>query len=304
MNSKLNQHLDWEKLHCFLIVAQQGSLSAAARLLGLSQPTFSRQIQSLEKALQLQLFERSPQGLVLTEAGARLVESVKEMEAGSERFLRQASGLTGELEGDLRISANEIMGIFILPPALAAFRKKHPLVQIELVITNEASSLNKREADIALRMFRPRQSSLVARRLPDLALGFYAHRDYLFKHGTPQTREDLKQHILIGFDRDFERMMGELPGQVQVDRQDFALRSDQMLAQIQLLRSGAGIAATHQGLARHWPELQAVMEWMPLPSLECWLVCHSDTQYNAKVRSMTAFLAEWLTPDPYAHCLI
>lgn len=292
---------DWESLRLFLAVARHGSLSAAARALNLSQPTLSRRIQALESGLRLQLFQRSPQGLSPTVAGQELLAAAEAMERAANDFERRVQGLSDRLEGELRLSANEIVGQYLLPPALAAFRQRHPGVALELVIANDASSLTKREADVALRMFRPRQEALTARRLPNLSLSFYAHRDYLARHGPPQ-RENLQDHSLIGFDRDMHLMhLDQLP--LRVRAEDFALRCDSMLAQIQLLRAGAGIAATHTGLARRWPELEPVMAWLPLPDLEFWIVCHSDTRYNALIRSLTAFLAEWLSPDPYARLL-
>jgi DNA-binding transcriptional LysR family regulator len=293
-------NLDWELLRSFLSVARFGSLSAAARHLGLSQPTLSRNIQALEKSTRIQLFQRSPQGLKLTDAGSSLIDAAERMEQASELFLRQVSGLSDQLVGDIRISANEIVGFYLLPPAITAFSKLHPGVQIELVIANEASSLNKREADIALRMFRPTQLSLVARRLPNLSLAFYAHRDYLCELGKPESVADLAGHRLIGFDQHLHFMQLGLPDEIEIKRHDFALRTDSILAQIQLLRAGAGITVTHTGLARYWPELESVMSWLPLPELEFWIVCHSDTQYSARIRTLTAFLADWFVPDPYA----
>ncbi|MEJ2644430.1 MAG: LysR family transcriptional regulator [Gammaproteobacteria bacterium] len=180
----MNQ-LDWALIRSFLAVARLGSLSAAARDMGVSQPTLSRDIQALEAATGLNLFRRTTQGLVLTPQGQRLVDAADHMNAAADRFARQASGLSVELEGDVRISANEIVGTYLLPPAIADFRQEHPAVHVEVVISNGASSLSKREADIALRMFRPTQPDLVARRLPDLELGFYAHRDYLDRRGEP-----------------------------------------------------------------------------------------------------------------------
>lgn len=297
-------HYDWEWLRAFLAVARTGSLSAAARELGQSQPTLSRQIQALEASTRLQLFARSTQGLSLTDAGQSLIEAAEGMEQSSELFQRQVLGLSNELTGELRLSANEIVGIFLLPPALSAFRSLHPGLQLELVIANEASSLSKREADVALRMFRPRQESLVARRLPDLELAFFAHRDYLARNGKPTSLGELNAHTLIGFDQQIHLMQAGAPPELQIRRQDFALRTDHMLAQIQLLRSGAGICVTHKGLAQRWPELETVLEWLPLPKLEFWVVCHSDTRYSARVRALTVFLAEWFCPDPYAHVLV
>jgi len=297
-------NLDWSLVRAFLAVARLGSLSAAARELGLSQPTLSREIQALETATGLNLFRRTTQGLALTEQGQGLLEAATEMHEAADRFQRQAAGLSTTLEGDVRISANEIIGTYLLPPAITAFRADHPGVHVDIVISNRASSLSKREADIALRMFRPTQPDLVARRLPDLELGFYAHRDYISRHGSPQDFDSFLQHTIIGYDED----MGFIDGAARLGyhfvRDNFAVRSDSLLMHIHLLRAGAGIAGTHVALARHWPELQRIMDWMPLPPLEFWCVAHGDVQFNARIHELMQFLIGWFANDPYRHALV
>jgi DNA-binding transcriptional LysR family regulator len=296
--------LNWDLICSFLTVSRNGSLSAAARELGVSQPTLSRDIQALESATELNLFKRTTQGLQLTEAGQRLVDAATHMGEAADMFSRQASGMSVQLQGTVRISANEIVGIYLLPAAVTAFREQHPGVQIEIVITNEASSLSKREADIALRMFQPRQPDLVARRLPDMELGFYAHRDYLQKYGKPETVEEFQQHTIIGFDENMEYIESAAQLGYQFTRDNFALRTDHMLMQINLARAGAGIIGTHVALAQHWNELERILQWVALPSLEFWVVCHSDVQYNSRIRSLFDFLIKWFETEPYKNLII
>jgi DNA-binding transcriptional LysR family regulator len=296
-------NIDWELIRTFLAVAEQGSVSAAARALGAAQPTLSRHIRELERQTQLSLFERSPQGLTLTEQGEGLVDAARHMGESADRFTRLASGLSAELDGDLRISANETVGYYLLPPMLAAFRERHPGVAIELVITNRASSLSKREADLALRMFRPTQPDLVASRLPDLPLGFFAGRDYLDQHGTPQTLDELMAHSLIGFDQDpifieTAAEMGISPG-----RDAFSLRTDHMPLHIALMRANAGIGATHLGIAKRYSELVRILPQAPLPNLEFWCVCHRDLRLNLRVQALMRFIREWFGEDPYREVL-
>ncbi|WP_455210112.1 LysR family transcriptional regulator [Kaarinaea lacus] len=292
-------NLDWKLIHTFLAVARNGSLSAAARELGVSQPTLSRDIQALETTTELNLFKRTTQGLQLTEAGEQLVDAATRMDQAADMFARQASGMSLELRGTVRISANEIIGIYLLPAAIAAFREQHPGVQIEIVITNQASSLSKRDADIALRMFQPNQPDLVARRLPDMELGFYAHRDYVKKYGEPQNLEEFKQHTIIGFDENMEYIESAAQLGFQFSRNNFALRTDHMLMQTNLARASAGIVGTHVGLAEKWKELKRIMQWITLPPLEFWVVCHSDVQYNSRIRSVMQFLIQWFETNPY-----
>ncbi len=297
-------NLDWTGIKLFLAVAQAGSLSAAARQVGVSQPTLTRAIQQLEEVTRLNLFRRTTQGVQITEAGLSLLETAQHMAEAAERFDRQVSGMAQDLEGEVRISVNEIVGIYLLPAALAEFRRAHPAVQLEVVISNRASSLSKREADIALRMFRPEQPDLVARRLPDLALGFYAHHDYVRQYGEPASVEDLRHHTIIGFDQDMDFIDGAARQGYQFARSDFPLRTDHMLMQIHLARAGAGIVATHCDLAVHWPELQHIMRWVPLPSLEFWVVCHRDVQSNSRIRVLMNFLCQWFAEQPYRQALV
>jgi len=286
-------------MQSFLLAARNGSLSAAARELGVSQPTLSRNIQAIEQQTNLQLFQRTTQGLLLTEAGLRLVEAAEKMDEAANLFHRQVSGLSFELEGDIRISVSEVIGTYLLPPALAAFRALHPGVQIEIDVSNETTSLSKRDADIALRMYRPTQPDLVARRLPDSELGFFASADYIAQNGTPDDIETYKKHSIIGSDRNMEMVQKLNKLGYEFNSYDIDLRTDHLLQQINLARSGAGIVITHVGVARRLPELQRIMEWFPIPPLESWVVCHSDTQYNSRIRELTKFLPEWFASDAY-----
>ena len=297
-------NLEWDQIRAFLAVARLGSLSAAARELGVSQPTLTRTIQLLEASTRLNLFKRTTQGLSLTEAGQALMDAATHMNDAADRFARQASGMSEDLQGDVRVSANEIVGLYLLPPALAALHEQHPGVHIDIVISNRASSLSKREADIALRMFRPPQPDLVARRLPDLPLGFFAHRDYIERHGAPSDIEDFKRHSVIGFDKAKDFIDGAARLGFSFTREDFALRSDHMLAQIALLRAGAGIGALHLGLARHFPELTRILADVPLPPFEFWCVCHRDVQHSARIRAVMQHLIGWFDDDPYRHALV
>jgi len=295
--------MDWDLVRSFLVVSRMGSLSAAARELGVSQPTLSRNIQAIESKTELHLFQRTTQGLRLTEAGQRLIDAAEKMDQGADLFDRLASGLSVQLEGVVRISVNEIVGIYLLPPAIAAFRKDHPGVHVEIVISNHASSLNKREADIALRMFRPTQPDLVAKRLPDMELGFYATQTYIDQHGIPENLEEFSKHDVIGYDESLEFIEGAKRLGYQLVRDNFPIRTDHLLAQIALGRAGAGIVSTHVELAKQWPELQRILQWIPLPALEFWIVCHSDTQYNSRIRELKNFLSNWFEGDPYAEIL-
>ncbi|MDH4275737.1 MAG: LysR family transcriptional regulator [Gammaproteobacteria bacterium] len=295
---------EWGLIRAFLAVAREGSLSAAARVLGDSQPTLTRAIQALEATTKLNLFKRTTQGLQLTDQGQALMDAALRMEEGALSFARQAGGLAVEIAGEVRLSVNEILGFFVLPPAIAALRAKYPGVQVEIVITNDASSLSKREADVALRMFQPTQPDLVARRLPDMAMGFFAHKEYLRLRGHPQTFEELLKMDVIGMDLGRDFIDGAAHFGIQLTREDFPIRTDHLLSQINLIRAGAGITATHIGLARHWPQLVQILPEIPLPPMQFWLVCHRDVQYNTRIRAVMQFFGEWFADDPYRGVMV
>ncbi|CCN49941.1 putative transcriptional regulator, LysR family [Vibrio nigripulchritudo MADA3029] len=294
-------NIDWQWINHFLVVAEQGSLSKAAELLGLSQPTLTRQVQRLEKELGYALFERSTQGLNLTENGHALIQSAQGMSDAADHFLRSAQGNKEELKGTVRISVNELFGHFLLPPALVAFREHNPSIEFEIVISNEASNLSKRDADIAVRMFRHKQHDLVSRVLPSIPLGFYVHQSYIEKHGLPDLLQTLSEHQIIGFDR-FTSFIDEarLHG-FELSPNDFSFRSDSLMQHWQLLNQGAGIAATHKGLAEKNPDLVQVLPDMPISELPCHLMVHQDIQTNTKVRTLLNFLGDWFEKHGYKY---
>lgn len=287
-------HLSWELIQIFSSVAKLGSLSKAAKALNISQPTLSRQIALLEKKLQITLFERSTQGLKLTDLGAKLIESSEMMQQASEQFVRTASSSIMSLAGNVRVSANEVIGLYYLPEAIAEFNQSYPEIQVEIDISNQSTSLHKRDADIALRMFRPTQPELFAKRLPNIELNFVASNDYLSKHGSPKNLQEIEQHTLIGYDKDpqFIKLIKQLG--LPVVEKDFYLKTDFLPLQIELARKGAGITITHKHLIQQWDELNELMTEIKLPHLEFWLVCHADVQHNRRIRVLMSFLTTYL----------
>lgn len=290
---------NWNWIRTFLSVAEHGSLSAAASALGLSQPALSRQIQQLETQTGSHLFSRSTTGLELTPEGTRLVAAARAMGDAADQFQRHLMGQSPALEGDVRISTSELIGHYLLPPAMVAFHRQWPGVRVDTVLTDRISSLNKGEADLALRMVEPRQPDLVVRRLGKIPLGFFASQAYLDEHGVPRSAHELKQHRLIGPDQDptYERL-AKTQG-FAIGRSDFSLRSDSLLMQVAYTRAGGGIGVMHQPLAAHWPDLVPVLSDVRLPMLELWLVCHGDVRYNHRVRTLQQFLIQWFEADPY-----
>lgn len=287
----MNRSPDWSLWRSFGAVVETGSLSAAARKLGLSQPTLGRHIETLEQVLGIALFERTLQGLKPTDTALRLYEPV----AGAERALSEAAlmaeGSNAALGGTVRLTASEIISHYVLPPMLGAIRQAFPAVAIELVPSDSAENLLLREADIAVRMFRPTQLELVTRKLGVLPIVCCAHRDYLARRGTPKTSADLRGHDLIGLDRSDLIIAGARAMGFDLSRNDFIVRTDSQTAAWELIKAGLGIGFAQERLVTTTPGLVAILPQLPVPSLEVWLTTHRELFTNRRIRAIYDALA-------------
>ncbi|HEY2780730.1 MAG TPA: LysR family transcriptional regulator [Steroidobacteraceae bacterium] len=282
----------WDLYRSFLAVLRLGSLSAAARSLGLTQPTIGRHITQLQESLGRRvLFTRSQTGLMPTAAAHELRPHAEDMAAAAAAFVRMASANLEETAGVVRLSAADVMGVEVLPPILAEFRHRHPNTVIELSLSNQLADLLRRDADIAVRMVRPKQKALLARRVGKVSLGFHAHRRYLERHGHPERLEDLSHHALIGFDRTlpFSNLLDAVP--LPVTRELFAFRCDNDLAQIAALRAGFGIGICQTGIARRDPDLLPLLSKQFKVDMEIWIVMHNDLKRISRMRSLFEHLA-------------
>ncbi|MFI5012622.1 MAG: LysR family transcriptional regulator [Hyphomicrobiales bacterium] len=284
----------WELHRSFLAVLREGSLSGAARALGLTQPTIGRHIAALETALGLALFTRSPHGLVATEAAAELRPFAETMAASADALLRAASGSGHETRGTVRITASEVIGAEVVPSILAKLREAHPALVIELVLSNRNDDLLRRDADIAIRMLHPTQGALLARRVGEVPLGFHAHRRYLDRHGTPRNMEELRTHALIGFDRETASARALRARGIPVDREMFALRADSDLAQLAAIRAGFGIGICQIGLGRRDRDLVHLLPAIFALGLETFVVMHEDLRAGRRYRVVFDALVEGL----------
>ncbi|OJH36213.1 LysR family transcriptional regulator [Cystobacter ferrugineus] len=283
--------LDWQLCRSFLAVLDEGSLSGAARALGLTQPTIGRHIEALEQALATPLFVRSPQGLVPTEAALEIRPHAEAMRAAAASLRRAISGAEGGARGTVRLTASEVVGAEVLPPMLARLRERHPGISLELVLSNRTQDLLKRESDIAIRMIRPTQSALLSRKVGVTTLGLHAHRDYLARHGTPRSLDELDGHVLIGFDKESPSIQTLRAMGFQMGREAFALRTDSDLAQLALIRAGAGIGVCQVGVARREETLVHVLPEDFVYSLDLWVVMHENLQTSERMRLVYDHLA-------------
>jgi DNA-binding transcriptional LysR family regulator len=284
----------WELYRSFLAVVKEGSLSAAARRLALTQPTLGRHIAALEASLAVPLFTRSPSGLLPTAAARDLLPHAEAMAAAAETLVRRASGEAEEERGTVRLTASEIVGAEVLPAMLARFAQVHPAIVIELVLTNRSEDLLRHEADLAVRMARPRQAALVARRIGVVGIGFYAHRRYVDAFGLPKSIEELFRHRLIGFDRDDSAWRSVGADDLAAARERFVFKSDSDLAQLAALRAGIGIGGLHHGIARRDPDLVPVLPRAIAFELPIWLVLHEDLRGSRRVGLLLDHLAQEL----------
>ena len=290
----MNIHgFDWGLIRSFLAALEQGSLLGAARSTGLSQPTLGRHISQLEEQLGAVLFERTGRGLLPTPLALRLAEAARQMEQGAWGIANRVSGAQVGLEGAVRLSASQPVACLLLPPLLARMREQWPAIEVDLVVTNAVSDLLRREADIAIRMVRPKQPSLISRRIGEIAVSACAHSSYLRRRGVPATVADLLHHDLIADDHQGEvlagfRAMGmtPLPGRL-------ALRTDDLMAYWAAVQAGMGIGFVADYVIRSDPSVQRLhLPGLPLPRLPVWLTVHRDIRTTPRIRAVYDWLAQ------------
>lgn len=265
-------------------------MSAAARRLGQTQPTVSRQIAALEDALSVMLFERTARSVLLTEAGIELLDHVRAMASGANMVSLAASGQSQSVEGQVRITASELMSAYLLPPILKTLRRTAPLLEIDIVADNGVRDLVRREADIAIRHARPEQPNLITRRLRDETLRFYATDIYVETHGTPRA-DNLLSHQIISY-VEVDRMLGHLlPLGLELTTANFRFSSSSQVVALELARSGLGMMILPDRVARTFPELGAVLEEIDAFSLPTWLVAHRELRTSRRIRLVFDHLA-------------
>lgn len=291
-----SEAIDWQLYRSLLGVLREGSLSGAARALGITQPTVGRHIGALEQALGVVLFTRSQTGLLPTEAAESLRTYAEQMESTAAALERVAGSQGGEdvVKGVVRVTCSDIIGVEVLPGTIARLREAHPDLKIELVLTDRVQDLLQREADIAVRMVPPKQEQLVARRIGRIDAGLHARSDYLARHGTPQTLAEVTSHTVIGYDRPMAFVRQAEKSLKGLRRELFSLRSDSNLAQLALIRAGAGIGMCQVPLARRDRDLVRVLPKVVSLPLETWVTMHEDLRGSPRVRVTFDALVEGL----------
>jgi DNA-binding transcriptional LysR family regulator len=281
---------DWSLVRVFLAVAETGSFSAAARRLRSSQPTVGRQVAALEEAVGAALFQRYPQGMRLTDAGADLLTPARAMAEAARALSLAAAGKAETMSGSVRITASVAMAHHVLPPIVARLRAVLPAVAIELVASDAADNLLFREADIAVRMFRPDQLDVVTTHLGDLALGIYGAVAYLDAAGRPATVDDLLTHRFVGYDRDDRILRGFREMGFPVTRDFFGTRTDAHTVYWELVRAGCGLGVGQVLQGEADPLVERVVPHVPLPTLPVWLTAHEGLRRTPRIRRVWEML--------------
>lgn len=288
---------DWARARAFLATAESGSLSEAARLLGLAQPTIGRQVEALERELDVALFERIGKRLVITPAGLDLLEHVRAMGEAAQRVALTASGRSQSLDGPVRITAGEAVSAYILPPVLKEMRATYPEIEITVVATGQQRDLQLHEADIAIRNAQPTQDDLIARRTPDRPAGLFARRDYLERLGGDLGRADF-----IGFEGSANMARALTERGYPVKSQQFRILCEAHLVQWAYVRSGMGVGLMMDEIALADPEIARAVPGFSVP-VPMWLLAHRELRTSRRLRVVFDMLAEALSRPsaPSAH---
>jgi DNA-binding transcriptional LysR family regulator len=287
-------NFDWNRARAFLVVAEERSFSAAARSLGTSQPTVGRQVAALEAELGVALFERIGHSLTLTTAGADLVEHVRAMTDAATRVSMVATGQSLAIDGTVCITASELVAAHLLPPIVARIRREHRGIEIEIVASNATRDLRRREADIAIRNFKPTQPDLVARKIDDRVARAYATPAYLASIGRPKTLADLSDAAFFAFDRS-DRMIDYLkPRGLTLTARNFPIVTENHLVQWSLCREGVGICFVMDEVGDREPSVVRVPDFPVIP-VPIWLAAHRELATSRRIRVVFDILAEELS---------
>jgi DNA-binding transcriptional LysR family regulator len=285
---------DWNKARAFLVTAEEGSLSAAARALGMAQPTLGRQVDGLEQELGIVLFERVGRGLTLTPSGLELLEHVRDMGEAAGRVSLTALGQSQALEGTICISASETYAAVLLPPIIAKLRKMEPGIQVEIVVANHASDLRRREADIAIRNFRPTEPDLIAKKIGDADAVLYATPDYIAEIGNPTKPYDLRHAEFVNMDHSGMMLKGLNTLGLGLTGANFPLLTESYLVMWELVRQGAAIGILDAHIGDADPVVRRVLPDLEPLVFPIWLVSHRDLTTSRRIRMVYDFLAEEL----------
>ncbi|MBS0467803.1 MAG: LysR family transcriptional regulator [Proteobacteria bacterium] len=287
-------NLDWNQLKAFLQTAQTGSLSAAARKLGLTQPTLSRQVAAIEQHMGVTLFERVGKAMALTPTGQDLLEHARAMGAAAEALGLAASGRSQAVGGVVSVSASDAVAAYLLPPLVQQLREQEPGIAVEVIASNALSDLLRREADIAIRHVKPDQPDLIARLVREAQACFYASEAWVKAHGHPRSAEDAARLPFVGSDRSGQYLQYLRQYGLNLCEDNFSCYADHTVAHWALVRQGLGIGAMMDEIARETPGMVRVLNDVPPVRFPIWLVTHRELRTSRRIRLVFEALAAGL----------
>ena len=287
-------NLDWNQLKAFLETAETGSLSAAARKLGLTQPTLSRQVAAIEQRMGVTLFERVGKTMALTPTGMDLLEHARAMGTAAEALGLAATGRSQALGGVVSVSATDAVAAILLPPLVKKLRAQEPGIAIEVISSNALSDLLRREADIAIRHVKPEQPELIARFIREATAYFYASEAWVKTHGHPRSAEDATHLPFVGYDRSGNYLAYLHMHGLSVSEANFSCYADHTVAHWALVQQGLGIGAIMEEIARETPGVVHVLDDVPPVRFPIWLVTHRELRTSRRIRVVFEALVEGL----------
>lgn len=289
---------DWNQVRSFLATVEEGSFSAAARALRLTQPTLGRQVAGLEADLGVTLFERVGKTLILTEAGQELLTAVRAMGEAAGQLSLAATGQSQTIEGLVRITAGDAIATYCLPELLTRLFDIAPAIEVEIIASNELSDLRRREADIAIRHVRPSEPDLIAQLVRDGRANLYATPAYLARHGRPASISDLGDALIVGIDRSEQFLAVLNTFGLAVSRKNFRLYAGNTVVGWELVKQGLAIGIMMEDIAALTPGVERLLpELAPIP-VPIWLTTHRELHTSRRIRLVYDFLAAELARWP------
>jgi DNA-binding transcriptional LysR family regulator len=282
--------LEWGDLRVFLAVCRTGTHAGAARALRVAATTIGRRLAALEDSVGARLFARTPDGLAPTQAARTLLPRAERVEAEIQDAARELTGADARPTGTVRVTCGDGFGTFVLGPALPAFLAAHPGLSVEVIPSVRVLDLTRGEADVALRLFRPREKSLVARRIGTERWALYASPAYLARRGAPRNARDLAMHDIVIYDRDLDRMRSQAWFLRIASGAKVAVRTSATTILHAACAAGAGIALVTRSYVRDDPRFVNVLPGLEAPASEMWLVTHADVRASARVAATIRLL--------------
>lgn len=287
-------NLDWNQLKAFLETAETGSLSAAARKLGLTQPTLSRQVAAIEQRMGITLFERVGKSMALTPTGLDLLAHARAMGAAADALGLAATGRSQAVGGVVSVSASDAVAAYLLPPLVRQLREQAPGIAVEVISSNAFSDLLRREADIAIRHVKPEQPELIARLIREATASFYASEDWVRAHGHPRSADEAAHLPFVGSDRSGQFLSYLRQHGLPLTEANFSCYADHSVPHWALVRQGMGIGVVGDDMVRDTPGIVRVLDDVPPVRFPIWLVTHRELRTSQRIRVVFEALAKGL----------